>query len=97
MEAPYAESKFLAPQDLQQVVTSGLAVLDQQQAAPRIWQHDATLWKSDPTIQEQIKQRLGWLTVVNTTLVEPGEITTLVDQVRQDGYKNSRPSRHGRQ
>jgi glucose-6-phosphate isomerase len=81
--------QLLAPQDLQQAVTSGWAVLDQQQAAPRIWQHDATLWKSDSEIQEKIKNRLGWLTVVDMMQKQCSEITALVDQVRQAGYKSA--------
>ncbi|HEU5230971.1 MAG TPA: hypothetical protein VFU49_24330, partial [Ktedonobacteraceae bacterium] len=59
-------ARLTAPQDAQQAIASSWAILDQQQAAARIWQHDASLWKSDPAVQEKIKDRLGWLTVANT-------------------------------
>ena len=80
---------LIAPQDAQQAVASSQAILDQQQASPRIWQHDPSLWKSDPAVQEKIKDRLGWLTVANTMQAQRGEITALVDQVRQAGYQSA--------
>lgn len=89
MVAQYAVGQLIAPQELQQAVANGWAILDQQQAATRIWQHDASLWKSDPAVQEKIKNRLGWLTVATTMQGKLNEITGLVDQVRQAGYKSA--------
>lgn len=82
-------ASFLAPQDAQHAVASSWAILDQQQAAARIWQHDASLWKSDPAVQEKIRDRLGWLTVANTMQAQRNEIADLVNQVRQAGYKSA--------
>ncbi|GCE47080.1 transaldolase/glucose-6-phosphate isomerase [Thermosporothrix hazakensis] len=81
--------QFQAPADLQRSVAEGWRVLDEQQVAARISQIDASLWKSDPAIQEKIRNRLGWLTVVNTMREKYDEIATLVDAVRKDGYKSA--------
>src|SRR5689334_14922044 len=89
MNVRYAVGQLLASQDLQQGIASGWAVLDQQQALLRIWHHDATLWKSDPAVQEKIRDRLGWLTVVRTMQEKRDEIAALVNQVRQAGYTHA--------
>lgn len=82
-------ASFVAPLDAEHAVASSWAILDQQQAAARIWQHDASLWKSDAAIQEKIKDRLGWLTVADTMQAQRNEIADLVNQVRQAGYKSA--------
>ncbi|HLG63359.1 MAG TPA: hypothetical protein VKY19_15585 [Ktedonosporobacter sp.] len=82
-------ASFVAPLDAEHAVASSWAILDQQQAAARIWQHDASLWKSDPAVQEKIKDRLGWLTVANTMQAQRNEIADLVNQLRQFGYKSA--------
>jgi transaldolase/glucose-6-phosphate isomerase len=42
-------------------VSRRLAVLEGSSVAARIWMHDPTLWVKDPTEQEEVKIRLGWL------------------------------------
>lgn len=78
---------FVAPKSLRSAVISGLEKLEQQHATSRIWEHDASLWKSDPAVQQQIRDRLGWLTVANTMQEKRSEISALVDKMRQEGYK----------
>lgn len=76
-----------ASKNLQSAVNSGLEKLQQQHAVQRIWEHDASFWKSDPAVQQAIRNRLGWLTVANTMQEKRDEINALVDAVRQDGYQ----------
>lgn len=80
------ELQFKAPEQFQSAVNSGLEKLCQEQAARRIWAHDAPLWKSEADVQEKIRDRLGWLTVANTMQEKRSEIIDLVNQVRQAGY-----------
>lgn len=89
MSTQQTGANFVAPLDAEHAVASSWAILDQQQTAARIWQHDASLWKSDSAVQEKIKDRLGWLTVANTMQAQRNEIADLVNQVRQAGYKSA--------
>ncbi|UCF99105.1 MAG: hypothetical protein JSV89_06100 [Spirochaetaceae bacterium] len=52
----------------------------------RIWSHDHTVWKSDPT---EISNRLGWLRVAETSRQNIGRLTGLADQLRAAGYRQS--------
>jgi glucose-6-phosphate isomerase len=83
------ESHFRGPNDLQPVIEGGLEKLNQQNAAQRIWNHDASFWKSDPQVQEEIGNRLGWLTVASGMQERRGEIIDFVNGVRQAGYQSA--------
>src|SRR6185437_3991964 len=56
--------------DLQTAVDSGLNRADQEQFARRVWEKDPTLWKPDPNEQQEITDRLGWLTVMTAMRAE---------------------------
>jgi len=52
----------------------------------RIWEHDPDLWKPDDHAHaKEIRQRLGWLDVVDWTRERLPEIRAVVDEVRRDG------------
>jgi transaldolase/glucose-6-phosphate isomerase len=66
--------------------TTAAGVLADTQAAhmiPRIWEHDHTVWRPDPT---GIANRLGWLHTPQTMIDELASIETLVQAVRADGF-----------
>ncbi|MGH9215372.1 MAG: hypothetical protein ACRDZS_03875, partial [Acidimicrobiales bacterium] len=46
---------------LSDAIEAALAELTERDAVARVWAHDYTLWRDDPT---EISDRLGWLTVV---------------------------------
>jgi transaldolase/glucose-6-phosphate isomerase len=46
---------------LSDAIEAALAELTERDAVARVWAHDHTLWRDDPT---EISDRLGWLTVV---------------------------------
>ncbi|RAQ95669.1 hypothetical protein A4R35_09000 [Thermogemmatispora tikiterensis] len=69
------------------MVRAGLEQLSAEDVARRIWERDASLWKSEPAVQQEIRERLGWLTVANTMQERLHEIEGLVEAVRQDGYR----------
>lgn len=43
----------------------------------RIWEKDATLWKKNPEHEKVIKERLGWLTVVETMMEQADRLNKL--------------------
>ena len=52
----------------------------------RLWEKDATIWKSDAEAQKTIKSRLGWLDVVHDMQSHVDEIESFAAQVRDEGY-----------
>lgn len=83
------ESHFRGPNNLQPVIEGGLEQLAQQNAAQRIWNGDASFWKSEAQEQAAIRERLGWLTVANLMQQKRDEITSFVNEVRQAGYQSA--------
>jgi transaldolase/glucose-6-phosphate isomerase len=49
----------------------------------RIWEHDHTLWKPDPS---EISNRLGWLHIADVTKEALPVLEDLVTNLRTDGY-----------
>lgn len=81
------EPQFEAESALQEQVQAAWRRLDSEQVARRIWERDASLWKSDPAVQQEIRERLGWLTVAGAMQERLTEIESLVEAVRRDGYQ----------
>lgn len=67
-------------------VDEALADLAANQIVTRIWAHDHTVWKPEPT---EITNRLGWLDIVEAMRGELPTLTALVDQVRAAGYTHA--------
>jgi len=73
---------------LSQPVETRLRQLDEQAVARRIQEKDASLWKSDPAAQGEIKERLGWLTVVDRMEESVPDLVRLRDQLLQEGFRD---------
>lgn len=70
----------------QSTVQAALDAMDVAQIIPRIWQHDHTVWRPEPT---EITNRLGWLhspVVMHDALPQ---LTTVVQAVRAAGYTHA--------
>src|SRR5437899_1562775 len=67
-------------------VEGRLRQLDAQAVPRRIQEKDASLWKSDPGVQAEIKERLGWLTVVDQMEERVPDLLRLRDQLYQEGF-----------
>ncbi len=67
-------------------VEKALADLRDNSIMARIWRHDHTVWKPDPT---EITNRLGWLHSPEVMMDAIPEIAALVDAVRADGYTHA--------
>jgi len=55
----------------------------------RLWTKDASLWTSDPATQQQIRQRLGWLSIVSTMETHIEQIQAVAREIRQDGFTHA--------
>ncbi len=62
-----------------------VAGLIAEDAPGRLWSHDPTLWTADPAGQEEIRKRLGWLDLPNSSQAAVKEINDFAAQVRADG------------
>src|SRR6266852_6158568 len=71
------------------VVEVRLRQLDEQAVPRRIQEKDASLWKSDPAAQAEIKERLGWLTVVDQVEERVPDLLRLRDQLYQEGFTDA--------
>ena len=67
-------------------VDGRLRQLDDQAVPRRIQEKDASLWKSDPAAQAEIKERLGWLTVVDQMEERVPDLLRLRDELYQEGF-----------
>jgi transaldolase / glucose-6-phosphate isomerase len=62
---------------LQPVVDARLAQLQKEDAPRRLWAKDSTLWSSDPAKRDEIRDRLGWLSVAEQMLEHVEEFRDL--------------------
>ncbi|HEX6543316.1 MAG TPA: transaldolase, partial [Ktedonobacterales bacterium] len=89
-EPPSPSPDFTARQQaslgsLQGNVSEGLDRADQEHFARRVWEKDPSLWKPDPSQQNEITDRLGWLTVMAEMRAELPRLAALRDELRADG------------
>ena len=55
----------------------------------RLWAHDPTLWTADPSGQEEVRKRMGWLDLPISSRHAVKEINDFVFQVGKDGFSNA--------
>ncbi len=67
----------------EEAVETALRRLDRDRVVRRIWAHDHTVWKPEPT---EISNRLGWLHAPERMQGALERLTELVAAVRADGY-----------
>jgi len=65
------------------LIDSGLKQLKNEKIIDRIWQHEHTVWKSDPT---EISNRLGWLHTPRIMKDSVPEIQLFVEEVKKEGF-----------
>jgi len=72
--------------EYQGAVDAALTEMDEDQVLARIWAHDHTLWKPEPT---EITNRLGWLHTAEVMAENVYRLEELVEGVRADGYTDA--------
>jgi transaldolase / glucose-6-phosphate isomerase len=71
----------------QKLVEGALAELSESDFGRRLWAKDASLWKpDDPVHQAEIRNRLGWLDVLDLMQARASEMTTFAGEVRRAGF-----------
>jgi transaldolase/glucose-6-phosphate isomerase len=68
------------------LVEQALNEITEEEVLSRIWAHDYTVWKPDPT---EISNRLGWLPIAEVMMGNIHELTSLVQSVQADGYTHA--------
>ncbi len=69
-------------------VKEAVSTLESKSAARRMWEVDPTLWTDDPAGQAEIKIRLGWLKLPETSRAAIAEINAFAETVRAEGIQN---------
>jgi transaldolase/glucose-6-phosphate isomerase len=69
--------------DYQAVVDTALAEMGASGVIARIWKHDHTVWKPEPT---EITNRLGWLRIAEAMVENVPRMEALAAEVREAGY-----------
>ncbi|MFC1858481.1 transaldolase, partial [Thermodesulfobacteriota bacterium] len=83
----YAEKGYAAYLgEFQKAVDSSLAELRENKIVQRIWDHDHTVWKTDP---KEITNRLDWLHSPEEMSEAVAEIQNFVKAVRADGFTHA--------
>lgn len=71
---------------LQPEVDEGLRSLCQQKIICRVWDHDYTVWKPEPT---EITNRLDWLRVMDAMAEKAGRLTAFTNEIISEGYTHA--------
>jgi len=68
---------------------AALEELREEDVARRLWARDPSLWKSDPAVQNAIRNRLGWLDLPSTMGARLDELRALVREFRKSGFRDA--------
>jgi transaldolase/glucose-6-phosphate isomerase len=68
-------------------VSRRVANLERESVPARLWRGDPSLWTDDPAAQAEIRKRLGWLTLPETSRARLAEIRLVAEEVRRAGIK----------
>ncbi|MDP9236840.1 MAG: glucose-6-phosphate isomerase [Chloroflexota bacterium] len=63
--------------------------LSSDDAAARIWRHDASFWGGDAERQKSVANRLGWLEVAQQMRAEARPLQSFAAQVRSEGFRDA--------
>ena len=69
-------------------VQSALADADQANIIRRIWDKDASVWKTEPAHQKIITNSLGWLAAAGQMSGKTDELRNFADRIRREGYQH---------
>lgn len=68
-------------------VSEQIAMLAEEHVSARLWEGDPALWTTDPAGQAEVKRRLGWLRLPQTSQSILPELTSFADTVHSEGIK----------
>jgi glucose-6-phosphate isomerase len=70
-------------------ISDTLDRLDAEKFPQRLWERDATLWKTEPEHQKIIHDALGWLTVSGVMLEHIDDLIKFVEGAKAAGFKHA--------
>lgn len=76
-----------SPGKLETAARAAIEKLRAERFPARLWERDASLWKSEPDIQRQIRNALGWLTVGRGTTAGLRTLLEFVGRARKQEFK----------
>jgi transaldolase/glucose-6-phosphate isomerase len=65
-----------------------LQKLEQDDYVNRLWDKDASLWKDDPKVQDQIRNALGWLHVAEKMEENLQGLLDFAEEVKDEGFRH---------
>jgi glucose-6-phosphate isomerase len=83
------DKRFYELGELTAAVQSALGRLEAGGFCRRLWERDASLWKTQPEHQRIIKKSLGWLTVSHSMLEHLDALSTFVQEVKRAGFTHA--------
>ncbi len=72
----------------QSQVNTVLEKFEKDRVQERLWEKDATLWKTDEKVQAAIRNRLGWLNLVSSMFEHASSLSAFAADVRKAGFKD---------
>lgn len=89
---PHASSglpQWAALGSLASSISTRLAEMRQRQFARRFWEKDPTLWKEGPEASRAIRERLGWLSVIEPMQENCRAVIAFAQRVRRAGFTHA--------
>ncbi|HVA00871.1 MAG TPA: bifunctional transaldolase/phosoglucose isomerase [Terriglobia bacterium] len=77
------------PGSLSKSVQNTLAKLEEQKFSKRLWERDASLWKSEPEPQKIIRNALGWLTIAREMRGRQDSLIAFAKEAQQAGFRHA--------
>jgi len=82
------EQSWLGTDEQKAELQAMLELMSAERYMARIWDKDASLWTSEPSQQEKIANRLGWLRLPERCLHRVGELAQFADRICQEGFEH---------
>ncbi len=94
MKKPNSQDKPISrplsvPASLSKGVQATLEKLEEEKFSKRLWERDASAWKSEPEAQKIIRNALGWLTIVRDMRGEQDELAAFAKEAQQAGFRHA--------
>jgi transaldolase/glucose-6-phosphate isomerase len=70
-------------------VQERLRALDREKFGERLWAKDPALWKSDPESKKKIRNRLGWLTIVQEMSAHAEDLAAFARSIKEEGFTDA--------
>jgi transaldolase / glucose-6-phosphate isomerase len=74
---------------LQQATDETLKECDRKKTCRDIWEYEAGVWTDNAETAGEIRQRLGWLHIVDTMVGETDRLEAFADEIRNSGFNRT--------